>query len=121
MMPLSCWASLMSFKHPICFSWSWTTCSARGLAERVSIEEEHWKWTIEYRLFLSSPIHLQNFEREAFQWLLRQRRSIYDCLYLALAEALEAPMVTADRKFFQALQNSSLCNRLLMVEDLKKT
>ena len=57
----------------------------------------------------------------AFELALETKSSIYDCLYLALAEALEAPMVTADRKFFQALQNSSLCNRLLMVEDLKKT
>jgi predicted nucleic acid-binding protein len=61
------------------------------------------------------------FREEAFELALETKSSIYDCLYLALAEALEAPMVTADHKFFQALQNSSLCTRLLMVEDLKKT
>ncbi len=46
------------------------------------------------------------------------KRSIYDCLYLAVAEALDGRMVTADRKFFQSLQNSPLKDRMIWVEDL---
>ena len=68
-----------------------------------------------------SSYPLTELRERAFELALETKSSIYDCLYLALAEALEAPMVTADRKFFQALQNSSLCNSLLMVEDLKNT
>ena len=50
---------------------------------------------------------------------IETKRSIYDCLYLALAEALGGRMVTADAKFFQSLQNSPLRDRMLWVEDLK--
>ena len=46
------------------------------------------------------------------------KRSVYDCLYLALAEALNGRLVTADGKFFQALGNSPLRNRMLWVADL---
>jgi predicted nucleic acid-binding protein len=55
---------------------------------------------------------------KAFEIALETRSSIYDCLYLALAEALDSNMVTADRRFFQALQNGSLFSRMLWVEDI---
>ncbi len=56
---------------------------------------------------------------KAFVLALETRNSIYDCLYLALAEALETRVVTADRKFFQSLQDGPLRDRMLWVEDLK--
>jgi len=52
------------------------------------------------------------------QIALETRSSIYDCLYLALAEALDLNMVTADRRFFQALQKGSLFSRMLWMEDI---
>jgi predicted nucleic acid-binding protein len=55
----------------------------------------------------------------AFQTAVETRCSVYDCLYLALAEALECRVVTADRKFFQALQNSTLSSHLSWVDDLE--
>jgi predicted nucleic acid-binding protein len=55
----------------------------------------------------------------AFELALETKRSIYDCLYLALAEVLDGRMVTADRKFFQSLQDSPLRDRMLWVEDFK--
>ncbi|MCX6677457.1 MAG: type II toxin-antitoxin system VapC family toxin [Methanothrix sp.] len=51
--------------------------------------------------------------------MVETKRSVYDCLYLALAEALDGRMVTADGKFFQALGSSPLGDRMLWVEDLK--
>jgi predicted nucleic acid-binding protein len=54
----------------------------------------------------------------AFELALETKSSIYDCLYLALAEVLDGRMVTADRKFFQSLQDSPLRDRMLWVEDL---
>ncbi len=54
----------------------------------------------------------QALGEEAFQMAIETKRSIYDCLYLALAEALECRMVTADRRFFQALQNGPLSSHL---------
>lgn len=55
----------------------------------------------------------------AFELALETKSSIYDCLYLALAEVLDGRMVTADQKFFQSLQDSPLRDRMLWVEDLK--
>jgi predicted nucleic acid-binding protein len=39
----------------------------------------------------------------AFALACRTGRGLYDCLYLALALLLELPLVTADRRFFEAL------------------
>jgi predicted nucleic acid-binding protein len=62
----------------------------------------------------------QNFREEAFHLAIETKRSIYDCLYLALAEALDGRMVTADGKLFQALSNCPLGDRMLWVRDLKR-
>ena len=43
-------------------------------------------------------------------------RTVYDSLYLALAIQEKAPMVTADEKFYNALQASPLAASLLWVE-----
>ena len=40
-------------------------------------------------------------------------RSYYDSLYLALAETLEVPLVTADQKFVNALQETSYRKRIV--------
>ncbi len=58
--------------------------------------------------------------KRAFEMALRTKSSVYDCLYLALAEALESRMVTADRKFFMALQDGPLQSDVLWIEDLAK-
>jgi predicted nucleic acid-binding protein len=58
---------------------------------------------------------------KAFEIALEAKCSIYDCLYLALAEALGVCMVTADEKFFQAIQNGPLSHRMLRVEDIDAT
>jgi predicted nucleic acid-binding protein len=63
----------------------------------------------------------QNFREEAFNMAIETKRSVYDCLYLALAEALDGRIVTADGKFFQALGNSPLFDRMLWVGDLRRT
>lgn len=54
----------------------------------------------------------------AYQLALDTRRSLYDCLYLALAEAIDGLMVTADHKFFASLTNGPYGRRVMWVEDL---
>jgi predicted nucleic acid-binding protein len=54
----------------------------------------------------------------AYQLALDTRRSLYDCLYLALAEVIDGIMVTADHKFFTSLTNGPYGRRVMWVEDL---
>jgi predicted nucleic acid-binding protein len=46
------------------------------------------------------------------------RRSLYDCLYVALAVTLTAPMATADRKLYDALSGGPFGKYVLWVEDI---
>ena len=55
---------------------------------------------------------------EALEIAVRIQQAVYDCVYLALAVRQECPMVTADKRFFNALQNDFLATHLLWVEDL---
>ncbi|MGH8512073.1 MAG: type II toxin-antitoxin system VapC family toxin [Gammaproteobacteria bacterium] len=45
-------------------------------------------------------------------------RTVYDCLYLALAQRTEGILVTADSKFHDALKTTRLDRMLLRIEDL---
>lgn len=68
-------------------------------------------------------VPLQNHSNErlmkpAFVLAIQTRRSFYDCLYLALAEAVDGRVVTADRKFCSSLAASRYGKRMLWVEDL---
>jgi predicted nucleic acid-binding protein len=86
----------------------------RGL---LSVDEG---FDIHNKIF-SFPIRFypsQNFREEAFHLAIETKCSVYNCLYLALAEALDGRMVTADGKFFQALGNSPLSDRMVWVSDL---
>jgi len=72
---------------------------------------------------LDFPIEIHPFpslQEEALQLAVRTKRSMYDCIYLSLAEALDCRMVTADRKFFESLQGGPMSRHLLWVADLKR-
>jgi predicted nucleic acid-binding protein len=45
-------------------------------------------------------------------------QTVYDCLYLALAEARDSVMVTADRRFHAAVSDSVWADRIVWVEDV---
>jgi predicted nucleic acid-binding protein len=45
-------------------------------------------------------------------------RSLYDCLYLSLAIKIQGQMVTADRKFYDALQPTAFTDKVLWIEDV---
>jgi len=44
-------------------------------------------------------------------------RTVYDSLYLALAERLRCRVVTADEKLFNAVQGDAISSHMLWVED----
>lgn len=54
----------------------------------------------------------------AYRLALDTRSSLYDCLYLALAEVVDGIMVTADRKFVSTLADGPYKRRVMWVEDL---
>ena len=45
-------------------------------------------------------------------------QTVYDCLYLALAEARNSVMVTADRRFHDAVSDSVWADRIVWIEDV---
>ncbi|MBE9105677.1 type II toxin-antitoxin system VapC family toxin [Nostoc cf. edaphicum LEGE 07299] len=49
---------------------------------------------------------------------LQSDRAVYDSLYLALAITQQRQMVTANKKFYNALQTSSYASNLLWVENI---
>ncbi|THJ25155.1 MAG: type II toxin-antitoxin system VapC family toxin [Nitrospira sp. CG24E] len=56
----------------------------------------------------------------AYALALDTQQSLYDCLYLALAEAVDGRMITADRKFYNAVTGGTYSCRLMWVEDLAR-
>ncbi len=40
---------------------------------------------------------------------------VYDCLYLALAEAEDAPLITADRRLLKIVRGTSLADRVTLL------
>jgi len=55
---------------------------------------------------------------KAFEIANETGRSLYDCLYLSLAVSLDAQMVTADLRFYNALKDGDYRAKLLWIEDI---
>ncbi len=60
----------------------------------------------------------QRLFRPAYTLAGQTHRSLYDCMYLALAETINGQVVTADRKFYAAITKGQYGQRVLWVEDL---
>lgn len=54
----------------------------------------------------------------AWEVAVRHDRSVYDAVYLALALALDAPLVTADRRLVRALSEDDRAPRVIDVDAL---
>lgn len=44
-------------------------------------------------------------------------RSVYDSMYLALAEDLDLPLITADRRLYNAIAGTALASRIRWIEN----
>lgn len=51
----------------------------------------------------------------AFKWSLRLRHSVYDCVYLALAEREQAGLVTADHTLFDLVRGTGVIGDLRLI------
>jgi predicted nucleic acid-binding protein len=56
----------------------------------------------------------------AFEIAVRTNRSLYDCVYVALAMLLKGRMATADRRLYDALAAGPLSKYMVWVEDLPR-
>jgi predicted nucleic acid-binding protein len=73
-----------------------------------------------WRAFRRAPIRRYADETlvlAAFDLAHHTKQSLYDNLYLALAMRMNLSFLTADRKFYQALQQGEYRNRLLWIEN----
>lgn len=63
-------------------------------------------------------LELEPLLQDTFNLANQTGRTAYDCFYLILAIQQQCQMVTADEKFFNALQNTAFATHLCWVEDL---
>jgi predicted nucleic acid-binding protein len=73
------------------------------------------------RALLEAPLRAESSVAilpAAWEISVRYARSVYDSLYLALSLALDARLVTADRRFLRALSPTPLADRIVWVEEL---
>jgi len=55
--------------------------------------------------------------KEAYGLATELGRTVYDSSYLALAVRLDSVLITADRKFYDAVSASRLASRIVWIED----
>jgi predicted nucleic acid-binding protein len=55
---------------------------------------------------------------DALQIATETGRTVYNCLYLTLARRLDCLLVTADRRFYNAMQGTPYAGTMLWVEDV---
>jgi predicted nucleic acid-binding protein len=68
----------------------------------------------------SGPIRLLDttpLVEQALQLAHEIQRPVYDCVYLASAEAVDAIVVTADRRFFEQCWSSKMGGRIAWLAD----
>jgi predicted nucleic acid-binding protein len=58
------------------------------------------------------------FLAAALDLAISLEQTVYDCLYLALAESRDSVMVTADRRFHAAVSGSVWADRIVWIEDV---
>ena len=68
-----------------------------------------------FRLACPALVKISVLADSALGLALRHRRSVYDCLYLALATETECDFLTADAKFFKAV--SAMIPRVRLLSD----
>ncbi len=62
------------------------------------------------------PFSVRNLAPAALDLACRTGRSVYDCLYLALAIATNSFLVTADRRLYDAITGGRLAGHIRWVE-----
>lgn len=89
----------------------WIRRGALGVEEGNEIRNALRRFPIRFHPFLS-------FLDTAFAISVQTGRSVYDCLYVALATVIKGRMVTADRKLYNSLKTGRFKKHVLWVGDI---
>ena len=73
---------------------------------------------IAFEQFIFEKIVTSQIMQGAFDIAVKYDRSVYDCMYLMAACTTDTKFVTADKKFFNAINSTPLSNNILWVENL---
>lgn len=91
----------------------WVRRGAVDAAEGIEIRAALRRYPVQHHPFTS-------FLDSAFTIASQTGQSIYDCLYVALAAVLHGRMVTADRRFYDALKGGPFKKYVVWVGDVKR-
>jgi predicted nucleic acid-binding protein len=83
---------------------------------QASVEEVRWMLADVQCLPVTTFAH-RPLLSAALDLALSLDQTVYDCLYLALAEARNSIVVTADRRFYDVVSGSVWADRILWIED----
>ncbi len=111
----TCWHHVPAFFAAECANTIWKKVGQRG--ELTAAQGR----TILAELdSLPLEVHHEPLERTAYEMILaigNRKLAIYDFIYLALAESMDLPLVTADRGFYDAFTGTPYASRLVWVAD----
>ncbi|SEL61761.1 hypothetical protein SAMN05444413_1129 [Roseivivax marinus] len=87
----------------------------RAIAGRKAVSDRH---ALELFLFLqTAPVTIVDpdevLERRAMELALELQQSVYDCVYLALAERMDRHLITADRQLLRGLADTEYAARTI--------
>jgi predicted nucleic acid-binding protein len=83
----------------------------------ASVEEVRWMLEDVRRLPVTTFAHWPLLPA-ALDLAISLHQTVYDCLYLALAEARDSVMVTADRRFHDVVSDSVWADRIMWIENV---
>ena len=83
----------------------------------ASVEEVRWMLADVRALPVTTVAH-RPLLPAALDLAISLEQTVYDCLYLALAEARNSIVVTADRRFHEVVNASVWADRIVWIEDV---
>ena len=86
-------------------------------ARRTELSDDEAREALRSLRLVPIEVHpAQPFLETAYEVARALDRTVYDALYLVLASAHKCPMVTADRRFYEAVINSPLAESIRWIE-----
>ena len=81
----------------------------KGLMPRLDLDQLHRSLTGSFTEIVAAPTVM----KAAFELAVALDHPVYDCLYVALAEARDCPLITADARLLQRLVKSPCRDRVM--------